>query len=91
MQKGKKLRQTEKTVYDYKSIDTENFIKFIKDYDYQHILDSDVGKQPLLLTNILKATFDKFVPKKEIVFRPNLPPWSNPFTRLLLRKKNRNY
>ena len=32
-----------------------------------------------------------FIPQKTVVLRPKDPPWVNAYTRLLLRKKNRNY
>ena len=43
------------------------------------------------MTNILTEAFSKFVPTKQIIWRPNDQPWCNSYTRLLLRKKNRNY
>ena len=35
--------------------------------------------------------FSQFVPCKNVPIRVNDQPWSNTYTRLLLRKKNRNY
>ena len=35
--------------------------------------------------------FAEFVPTKTIVIKPINQPWTNSYTRLLLRKKNRNY
>ena len=35
--------------------------------------------------------FSQFVPCKSVPIRVNDQPWSNTYTRLLLRKKNRNY
>ena len=34
---------------------------------------------------------DKFIPVKTVIIRPADAPWCNSYTRLLLRKKNRNY
>ena len=47
--------------------------------------------QTILFEEILIGAFSKFVPCKTIFIRPNDQPWSNTYTRLLLRKKNRNY
>ena len=43
------------------------------------------------MTNILTAVFNKFVPSKEIIITQNAPAWTNTYTRLLQRRKNRNY
>ena len=42
-------------------------------------------------SEILKQGFAQFVPVKTITIRPSDAPWCNSYTRLLLRKKNRNY
>ena len=39
----------------------------------------------------MKQGFDQFIPVKTITIRPSDAPWCNSYTRLLLRKKNRNY
>ena len=39
----------------------------------------------------LNISQNSFVPKKTLCIRPDTPAWSNTYTRLLLRKKNRNY
>ena len=44
-----------------------------------------------LYTNILKEAFAKFVPWKIVGIRPTDMAWCNAYTRLLQRKKNRNY
>ena len=44
-----------------------------------------------MYTEVLKLGFAKFVPLKTITIRPSDAPWCNSYTRLLLRKKNRNY
>ena len=41
--------------------------------------------------NILTEAFALFVPTKVVTIKPNDQPWTNSYTRLLLRKKNRNY
>ena len=50
-----------------------------------------VALQPEKFDQILKDAFAQFVPCKTVTIRPNDQPWSNSYTRLLLRKKNRNY
>ena len=44
-----------------------------------------------IFTNVVKQGFDRFIPVKTITIRPTDAPWCNSYTRLLLRKKNRNY
>ena len=46
---------------------------------------------PSLMTSLLTGVFHKFVPSKQVIIRPNAPPWTNTYTRLLQRRKNRNY
>ena len=41
--------------------------------------------------HILKDCIKEFVPEKQITVKPNTIPWCNSYTKLLLRKKNRNY
>ena len=43
------------------------------------------------MTNILTESFLKFVPSKQVTIRPMAPAWTNTYTRLLQRRKNRNY
>ena len=50
-----------------------------------------VLQQAEALTKILDAAQRKFVPTKTIVINPRDQPWVNSYTRLLMRKKNRNY
>ena len=47
--------------------------------------------QAELYSNILTDAFSVFVPCKTFQIRPEDQPWANSYTRLLLRKKNRNY
>ena len=44
-----------------------------------------------MYSTVLTNTFTLFVPSKTVIIRQNDQCWSNTFTRLLLRKKNRNY
>ena len=50
-----------------------------------------VTEQAEAMTNVLTNAFQKFVPSKTIVIRVSDQPCVNSYTRLLLRKKNRNY
>ena len=43
------------------------------------------------MSKILTSALNKFVPVKNVTIRHNDQPWVNSYTRLLLRKKNRNY
>ena len=64
----------------------------MKNYDFENILFSHpVLDQCKIFTNILTQGFSKFVPTKTVTIRPFDAPWCNKYTRLLLRKKNRNY
>ena len=47
--------------------------------------------QAELYTKVLIDAFSQFIPCKTVPIRVNDQPWSNSYTRLLLRKKNRNY
>ena len=55
------------------------------------VFSQPVSKQAELFTDILTDAFSKFVPCKSITIRQQDQPWTNTYTRLLLRKKNRNY
>ena len=50
-----------------------------------------VSEQADKFTDILKDCIKEFVPEKQITVKPNTIPWCNSYTKLLLRKKNRNY
>ena len=45
----------------------------------------------MIYSNVLKESFDKSIPIKTVTIRPTDAPWCNSYTRLLLRRKNRNY
>ena len=90
--KCKKQPQKTKTIYDYKNADIEGLTKYIKELDFQNsVFNQPTINQADIYTNILKQAFAKFVPCKTVVIRPQDMPWCNTYTRLLLRKKNRNY
>ena len=90
--KTDKLPPKTKTIYDYKNADIAGLCQYIKEYDFENLVfSSPVLKQTELYTNVLIDAFSKFVPSKNVIIRPFDAPWCTKFTRLLLRKKNRNY
>ena len=81
-----------RTIHDYKNIDENGLINYINNYDFEKsVFNQPVIKQAEAFTEILTEAFSKFVPTKEIIIRPTDLPWVNSYTRLLMRKKNRNY
>ena len=65
---------------------------FIKNYDFEsNVFSKPVLQQAEAMTSILDAAQRKFVPIKTITINPRDQPWVNSYTRLLMRKKNRNY
>ena len=87
-----KQNLTKKIFYDYKNTDEEGLIKFINNYEYEKkVFSKPVENQTELFTQILIEALDKFVPKREILIKPSDQPWQNSYTRLLMRKKNKNY
>ena len=81
-----------KIVYDYNNADKAGLIKFIKEYDFESVVFNEpIIKQAEVFTNVLQNAFSKFIPCKTILVRPSDQSWCNNFTRLLIRKKNRNY
>ena len=90
--KQKIRKPTKKTIHIYKDIDQDRLIDYIKDIDFQStVFNLPVREQADKFTDILKNCIKEFVPTKEITVKPNTIPWCNTYTRLLLRKKNRNY
>ena len=87
-----KAKILKKTVYDYKNIDENGLINFIKNYNFQStVFSKPVTEQAEVFTNILSDAITGFVPIKQIVVRESDQAWVNSYTRLLLRRKNRNY
>ena len=81
-----------KQIFDYKNADIPGLIDYIKQFDF----DSTVFCHPTvtqaeLYSKVLTDAFSLFVPCKTVLIRQVDQCWSNTFTRLLLRKKNRNY
>ena len=87
-----KPKNKTKKVFDYKNLDEKALLDHIKGVDFDSLIFSKPVKQQAdAISNILTTVFEKFVPVKTVVIRPTDPPWVNSYTRLLLRKKNRNY
>ena len=81
-----------KTIYDYKNIDEKGLIDYIKSFDFERVVFSQpIHQQPDIMTTVLTEIFSKFVATKQISLKPDSVPWTNAYTKLLLRKKNRNY
>ena len=81
-----------RTCFDYKNVDEKGLIKYLNEIDYGSLVFSlPVCDQAEAYTNILIQAREKFVTTKTILIRPCDQPWVNSYTRLLLRKKNRNY
>ena len=90
--KLKPRKRTKKTIFDYNNVDEESLCNFVKDFNFeQELFSLPVKEQAEKLTSILKDFMDKFVTKKDVFIKPDDIPWCNTYTRLLLRKKNRNY
>ena len=81
-----------RTVYDYKNIDEQALIKYLNEINYHDLVFSKpVFQQAEAYSNILIKAREQFVSTKQITIRPCDQPWVNSYTRLLLRKKNKNY
>ena len=79
-------------VYDYSKADEKGLTNFIRDFDFENTVFSlPIKEQAENFSSILQGAFQRFVPSKTVLIRPNEQSWCNSFTRLLLRKKNRNY
>ena len=90
--KTTKQSQKTKIIYDYKNADTEGLISYIKSFDFENmVFNKPTINQADIYSDILKQAFAQFVPCKTVVIRTSDMAWCNKYTRLLLRKKNRNY
>ena len=87
-----KAKPVTKTIYDYKNCDIEGLKKYINSYNFETtVFQHPIAMQAELFSNVLIEAFSQFVPQKTVTFHPKDQPWCNTYTRLLLRKKNRNY
>ena len=92
--KSTKSKSKSKIIYDYKNADEAGLIDFIKNYNFDNtvfVFNQPTTKQAEIFTNILHDAFAQFVLSKTVLVRPSDQSWCNRLTRLLLRKKNRNY
>ena len=81
-----------KSVYDFRNIDEIGLRNYIKSFDFDlHVFSKPVQQQAEAISDILISAQKQFVPMKEITIKTNDQPWVNSYTRLLMRKKNRNY
>ena len=87
-----KIKQRSKKVYDYKNADENGLINYIKSFNFDEVVFlNSIADQAEAITTVLADAFAKFIPVKNVTIRVNDQPWVNSYTRLLLRKKNRNY
>ena len=88
-----KPRPRTRTIFDYNNVDVYALCQHIKYICFDLLVFSQpVNKQADLSTDILTEVFSKFIPCKSITIRQQDQPWTNTYTRLLLRnKKNCNY
>ena len=90
--KTETIKQKTKVVYDYKNADIAGLIAHIKSINFElAVFIHPIIQQANFYTQVLMDAFTKFIPCKSVPIRVNDQPWSNTYTRLLLRKKNRNY
>ena len=81
-----------RTVYDYSNVDEVGLRNYINTFNFDtSVFCHPVEYQAEHFTEILQNAFSLYVPTKTVVVRSTEQPWCNTFTRLLLRKKNRNY
>ena len=87
-----KTKLRKKIIYDYTNINHQDLKDYIKSINFDNLIFSKpLTQQTEILTQFLVEAFAKFVPTKEVTIREHDQPWTNTYTRLLLRKKNRNY
>ena len=90
--KNFKPKSKSKTVFDFKNCNVDGLVNFIKDFDLENIVFSlPVEQQANKFTEVLLDAQNKFIPSKTVTFKLKDQPWCNAYTRLLMRKKNRNY
>ena len=84
-------KPTKKVIYDYKNVDIDGLRSYIKNYNFDTIFQARAHEQTKLYSEVLLKAFELFVPSRTITIKQNIPPWSNTYTRHLIRCKNRNY
>ena len=81
-----------KTIFNYENADEKGLLKYLSDFNFDsEVMSKPVEEQAEIFSKILIEAREKFIPTKQITIRPQDQPWTNRFTRLLLRRKNRNY
>ena len=81
-----------KFIYDYKNADEKGLIKYLNEFNFDlEVFSKPTSEQADAFSKVLIAAREKFIPTKQITIRPTDQPWTNAFTRLLLRRKSRNY
>ena len=91
IQKQKTIYRT-KTINDWKNTDQTGLLNYIKSFNFDsQVFNLDVQSQTEKYSHVLTEALSKFVPRKTIKIRSIDEAWTNTFTRLLLRKKNRKY
>jgi hypothetical protein len=81
-----------KEMLDYKNMDEKGLINFIKTYDFQsNVFSKPTLEQAPAFSEVIVKAIKTFIPTKKITIRSTDQPWVNSYTRLLIRKKNRNY
>ena len=90
--KQKQYTPKKHTIYNYNDVQEKELINYIKSLDFDTLIFSKpVEDQANIMTNILTVAFQNVVPSKEVKVRPLAPAWTNTYTQLLQRRKNRNY
>ena len=88
---SQKPKSKTKTIYDYRNADADGLIKHIKEFDFNTaVFNYPTVSQAELYSKVLTDAFALYVPCKTVPIRSEDQPWANSYTRLLLRKKNRN-
>ena len=77
-------------IFDYTNMDEVALTNHIKNIDFNHLVFSKpLIQQAEIFTNLLIEARSKFIPSKIIYIRPTDEPWTNTYTRLLLRKRTK--
>ena len=73
-------------------MDENGLINHIKGFDFEaKVFSKPLNEQADIYSNIIREAIAKFIPMRKVTIRSSDQPWVNSYTRLLLRKKNRNY
>lgn len=79
-------------VYDYSKIDFKSLEEHLKTTNFNDIVfNKPIEQQAETFSKFLIKTIETFVPVKYVKYHSKDQPWSTKLTKLLQRKKNRNY